>query len=60
MLVAFQLVQCLGEREVCFPNVYTYPNAAILLRDRIYARLVLRSQSHSPEQDLGLLIPKEM
>ena len=37
------------EREVCFLNVQTYPNATILLRDRIYMRLVSRSQLHSPE-----------
>ena len=24
MLVAFRLVQCLGELEVCFPNIYTH------------------------------------
>ena len=44
MLVAFKLVQCLGEREVCFPNVYTYPIAVILLKDCIYTRLVSQSQ----------------
>ena len=39
----------LGEREVCFPNVYAYLNATILLRDLIYMHLISRSQPHSPE-----------
>ena len=32
----FRLVQRLGERAVTFPNVKTYPNATILLRDHLY------------------------
>ena len=35
--------------DVCFPRVLTYPNAAILLHNCIYTRLVLQSQLHSPE-----------
>ena len=31
-------------------NPNTYPNATILLRDRIYMRVVSRSQPHSPEE----------
>ncbi len=48
--VAFRLVQRLGECEVCFLNVWAYPNATILLRGRIYTRLVSRCQPHSPER----------
>ena len=54
--VTSQLIQRLGEREVCFRNVQTYPTmppfcyGTVYIYIYIYMRLVLRSQAHSPVQ----------